>query len=116
MAPLHTDHDSACAPHMQRGRSGMTVALAWLSAIILVLQLLGATQHHHDLKKHHADCASCVLAAQLQSPPSVDGIAEQVLRAASLQYVLPVLAWIAAEAGISKPIPRAQGPPFSTAC
>lgn len=97
------------APRMQA--SAMVKWLAWLSAVILVLQLLGATQHHHDSKRHHADCVSCVLAAQLQAPPGDPLIAEQLVRVAVLQYVLPAQNVDAFLRGADKPVPRAQGPP-----
>lgn len=89
----------------------MVAVMAWLSAAILVFQLLGATQHHHDLKGHVQDCVSCVHAAQLQSPPPDPLIASELARSATLQYVLPALATADIDRSTSKPVPRAQGPP-----
>lgn len=85
--------------------------LAGLMALVLLFQLIGATQHHHDLKFHYHDCASCAHAAQLHTPPPDPVITEQLARVAVLQYTLPVLAAVDTYRSTTKPVPRAQGPP-----
>lgn len=93
----------------------MATVLAWLSVAVLLFQLVGSTQHHHDLKSHYKDCVSCIHAAQVQSPPSDPAIADELARVAVLQYVLPMLATADTDRSTTKPVPRAQGPPPAAA-
>lgn len=110
MASTSLRNRSLTAAHARPGALARMIAL--LAAAILTLQLLCLTQHHHDLKRHFNDCASCVLAAQLTSPPDDPLIAEEPVRSAVLQYRLQAARLAHSDRSISKPIPRAQGPPL----
>ena len=91
--------------------TAMVRVFAFISAAMLVCHLIGATHHNHDLKRISADCASCVLAAQLQPPPPDLPIKETLLSSAVFQYMLPALVIAGFVCGAVKPVPRAQGPP-----
>ena len=115
-APMTFKPFNSTTLHAVRARPGaIATVLAWLSVAILVFQLVGSTQHHHDLKSHYKDCVSCIHAAQLQSPPPDPVIASELVRSAVLQYVLPALATADTDRSTSKPVPRAQGPPPASA-
>ncbi|TWI70001.1 hypothetical protein IP91_01079 [Pseudoduganella lurida] len=99
-------------PSARAGRVARMIL--WLAGAILILQLLGATQHRHDASHHLSDCAGCMLAAQLPAPPADPVLAAVSARHASLQYFLAAIAFTSAGSSISAPIPRAQGPPSSS--
>ncbi|MGX4643113.1 hypothetical protein [Massilia sp. SYSU DXS3249] len=43
--------------------------MLWLLAIVLVLQLLGAARHDHELASKAQHCVSCMAHAQPHAPP-----------------------------------------------
>ncbi len=96
-------------PHL-KGKTFARV-VACLAALILFLQLLGATQHRHDLADRLHDCAACTLAAQLPSPPADPHLAVVPEHPAALQYIHSATPRATPSAGIRVPVPRAQGPP-----
>lgn len=83
----------------------------WFASLILALQLLGATQHRHDLTHTASDCAACVFAAQPPSPSSPPLIPEVPASEATLHYVLARSIPIASQRSVSFLIPHADGPP-----
>lgn len=89
----------------------MARLVVWLAAVILLLQLLGATQHRHDLAHHVSDCAGCMLAAQPPSPPPPQIIPEVPVTQAVVQYQLVLPAPVQATSSAGFLIPHAQAPP-----
>ena len=85
--------------------------VVWLAADVLLLQLLGGTQHRHDLAHHVSDCAGCMLAAQPPSPPPPQSIPEVPVTQAVVQYRLVLPAPPRAARSIGFLIPHAQAPP-----
>ena len=52
-------------PAGTRGR-----VLVWLATLVFLLQMLAATEHHHDLSAKSQHCVACTLHAQpLAAPP-----------------------------------------------
>lgn len=88
--------------------------LVWFAGLIFVLQLLGATQHRHDLAHTASDCAGCMLTAQPPSPPSLPIVPRPVATAAVLHYVLalPDLFSVARVVGFLTP--PAHAPPIGS--
>jgi len=84
--------------------------VAWLLAAALVLQLLNATQHHHALDTHAADCSACFVASL---PPAGQPFRDLVPEASvwTLRYMLAQASVPAGPALSSFLIPRAHGPP-----
>jgi hypothetical protein len=89
----------------------MARLVVWFAAIVLLLQLLGATHHRHDLAHQVSDCAGCMLAAQPPSPPAPHIIPEIAVTQAVLQYLLVLPLLVLAGACFSFLIPHAQAPP-----
>lgn len=102
---------TAGAIHPTRRSGPMAKLVVWFAAVVLLLQLLGATQHRHDLAHQVSDCAGCMLAAQPPSPPPPHVIPEVQVTQALVQYllVLPALVPSGSTAGFL--IPHAQAPP-----
>jgi hypothetical protein len=93
-------------------RFGRTARLAvWFASLILVFQLLGATQHRHDIVHAASDCAACALAAQPPSPPSPPVIPELAASAPTLHYVLAQSMSPVPPRPVSFLTPHAQAPP-----
>ncbi len=81
--------------------------------LILTLQLLGATHHHHAYADTRDDCASCVLAHHLPSdlPPVAPAL---VMMLAMTSYPLPAIAAYGYVSRHSYLIPHAQAPPAAS--
>jgi hypothetical protein len=93
-------------------RSGPLVRmLVWFAGLIFVLQMLGATQHRHDLAHTASDCASCMLTAQPPSPPSLPVAPQLVVAAAVLHYVLAIPDVVSAARVVGFLTPPAHAPP-----
>lgn len=97
--------------HPTRALGPMARLVVWFAAVVLLLQLLGATQHRHDLAHQVADCAGCMLAAQPPSPPPPPVIPEVQATQAVLQYLLLLPAPVRIDVTASFLIPHAQAPP-----
>lgn len=85
-------------PASARGR-----VLVWLATVIFLLQMLAATEHHHDLSAKSQHCAACTLHAQPQAAPpaAVPALAPFVWHllhalapAATTSHVLPAPGWL----------------------
>lgn len=85
----------------------------WLAGVLFVVQMLAATQHHHDLSAQGADCVSCVLNAQLPSTPPEPGLQETAFHPALLKYYIVHAPAIAAPHEADHLIPPSHGPPAS---
>ncbi|WP_051971503.1 hypothetical protein [Massilia sp. 9096] len=99
------------APYLTQRFGRMTRLVVWFASLVLVLQLLGATQHRHDITHTASDCAACVLAGQPPSPPSPPVIPQPPVSEASFHYVLARSNPIAPPRSASFLIPHAHAPP-----
>lgn len=84
--------------------------LAWLLAAALVLQLLGATQHHHAIDAQLPDCSACFVASL---PPAGQPFQAPVPQACAwtLRYILAQAAVPSGPVLAAFLIPQAHGPP-----
>lgn len=85
----------------------------WLAGLLFVVQMLAATQHHHDLSTQSSDCVSCVHNAQLPSAPPEPALQEVALRLARLQYRIVHAPPVTLHSTPDHLIPPAHGPPSS---
>lgn len=85
--------------------------LPWLMAIVFLLQMLGAAEHHHELHAKHPHCVSCTLHAQPHAAPP-DTTLTPALAGWSLVHAL-VYARAAPAPAAAAPflLPPAHGPP-----
>jgi len=102
---------TACAARPIRTFGPMARLVVWFAALVLLLQLLGATQHRHDLAHQASDCAGCMLAAQPPSPPPPPVIPEVESSLAVVHYLLVPPALVLAGRTVDFLIPHAQAPP-----
>lgn len=85
--------------------------VVWIAGLILILQLLGATQHRHDLAHAASDCVACVLAGQPPSPPSPPVMPQVSVSQATSYYVLAQSNPSTLSRPVSFLIPHAHAPP-----
>lgn len=98
------------ATSFQQVRAPLRRVLACLCALILALQLVGATSHDHDLSEHLPDCVGCQIASH--STADLPAVSPQLLA------VFLVIAFILARLPRPAPvvlrrylIPSRQAPP-----
>jgi hypothetical protein len=60
---------TAFAFHRYRPAAVRGRVLVWLAALIFLLQMLAATEHHHELSAKSQHCVACTLHAQPHAAP-----------------------------------------------
>jgi hypothetical protein len=94
--------------HRPAARRGV---MPWLFAIVFVLQMLFAPQHHHDTPAKTSHCAACALHAQPHAGPPT-AVAPPASPGWHIVYCLVFAAVVAHHvAGADYLLPPAHAPP-----
>jgi hypothetical protein len=95
-------------PAAARGR-----LLAWLAAIVLLLQLFAAVGHDHENQSRAQECVACAVQAQAHGAPPAPDLAPFVFRPVLLQLVAAMQVDGPTVVHASRLLPQPHAPPSS---
>ena len=109
LTALQNMTDASIRPRRPAAIRGRTAV--WLIVLVFLLQLLGATQHHHEAKAKTPHCVACALHAQPHAAPPGTSLAPLPSGWFLLHALVLTQARSAPASGADYLLPPAHGPP-----